>query len=136
MPVISVWAIRISLLYLCAGFGIGALLLWNHGVPLDPRMWMLLPAHIEFLLFGWIVQLAMGVGYWILPRHQKRPKRGKPSFAIASLGLLNLGIVIVGTAPFTPGSSGVFLLGRLIELSGVSFFLLVAWPRIRPGGEG
>ena len=67
MPRLSIWYIRASLLYLVLGFTLGGLLLFNKGIPLDPRIWILLPAHIESVLFGWTVQLVMGMAFWILP---------------------------------------------------------------------
>jgi hypothetical protein len=39
-------------------------------------LWMLLPFHVEFELLGEIVQLVMGVFFWILPRFSNSPMRG------------------------------------------------------------
>lgn len=58
--------------YLVLGFTLGLLLLVNKGVPIHPALWRLLPAHAEFLLLGWTLQLALGVAYWILPRFGTR----------------------------------------------------------------
>ena len=68
MPRLSVWIIRTALLYLGIGFTFGALMLFNKGVPFDPMLWRLLRPHIEFVLLGWTMQLAMGVAFWIMPR--------------------------------------------------------------------
>ena len=67
MPRFSIWTIRAALLYLATGFTLGALLLWNKGVTISPQIWRLLSTHIEFLIFGWTLQLVMGVAFWILP---------------------------------------------------------------------
>ncbi len=56
MPRLSQWIIRTAFIYLLLGFTFGALLLAHKGVPLHPALWSWLPAHIEFLLMGWIVQ--------------------------------------------------------------------------------
>ena len=64
MPRLSVWFIRSALLYLGVGFTLGALILFQKGVPYDGAVWGLLLMHIEFLLIGWTVQLAMGMGFW------------------------------------------------------------------------
>ena len=90
MPRLSVLFVRASLVYLAIGLTVGMLLLWNKGVPISPYVWMLLPAHIEFLLIGWIVQLALGVAFWILPRWQTQ--RGDVRPAWAAFVLLNVGI--------------------------------------------
>lgn len=55
---------------------ITGMLLFNKGIPLDPRIWSLLPSHIESVLFGWTVQLVMGIAFWIPPRFSKPPVRG------------------------------------------------------------
>ncbi len=131
MPVISIWVIRAALLYFCAGFGIGALLLWHKGAPSSPFLWVLLPAHMEFLLVGWIIQLALGVAYWILPRRSKKPRRGPPVLVIGSLLLLNAGIIMVGAAPLVAGGGELSMAGRVLELLGVGVFVSTLWPRIR-----
>ena len=61
MPRLSVWFVRASLIYLLVGFTFGALMLAEKGIPYYPPIFNLLPIHIELLLIGWLVQLAMGV---------------------------------------------------------------------------
>lgn len=132
MPRLAVWSIRAALLYLVAGFTLGMLLLIHKGVPLHPALWRLLPAHIEFLLFGWTLQLALGVAFWILPRF--RTERGTVRLAWLALGLLNLGVWL-STAGFWFGNArGLALSGRALEAIAVALFALHAWPRIKPPG--
>lgn len=131
MPNLSVWAIRASLVYLMAGFTIGAAMLWNRGVQLDPRLWLLLSAHIEFLLVGWILQLTVGVAYWILPRHRTTPKRGNPWLAWASVAMLNVGILLVAGSGFSSRSGDLLTAGRIVEFIAVAAFALNSWPRLR-----
>ena len=91
MPRLSVWAIRFSLIYLLIGFSLGALILANKGVPFAPWAWNLLPGHIDILLFGFVIQLAIGMAYWILPRFSGGLRGSAAAFWLC-LGLLNLGI--------------------------------------------
>ncbi len=95
MPRLSVWFVRASLIYLSIGFAIGALLLAEKGVPYFPAILSILPVHIEFLLIGWLVQLAMGVAFWILPRFGMESPRGNEQIIWASLMLLNAGLCLV-----------------------------------------
>lgn len=129
MPRLSVWALRAALLYLLSGFTLGALLLANKGQPFWPQVWGLLPPHIEFLLVGWMVQLALGVAFWILPRYSGG-SRGNENLARASLLLLNLGVLLAA------GFGGVvpllLLAGRLCEALAGLLFALHAWGRVRP----
>jgi hypothetical protein len=135
MPRASCWFIRAALLYLLLGFTVGALMLWNKGIPLAPQIWLLLPAHIEFLLLGWTVQLALGVAYWILPRFQA--SRGNTAPVWVAFVLLNLGVWLVSAAPFWPAPSAgeaLRLGGRLAECAAALAFALHAWPRVKPPG--
>ncbi len=130
MPRLSQWMVRTAFIYLLLGFTIGALMLANKGVPLHPALWQWLPAHIEFLLFGWIVQVAMGVAFWILPRYWKRPRRGNETLVYIAFVLLNVGIWVVVLGSIWFRSRWGILAGRLLEISAVLFFALHAWKRI------
>lgn len=132
MPRLSVWFIRAALIYLALGFTFGALMLWNKGAPFHPLVWRLLPAHIEFLLVGWLAQLALGVAYWILPRFQT--KRRKNWLAWCTWGLLNSGVWLVGLAPLT-GYTVMTFSGRLAEMAAALAFAGHAWWRIKPAGR-
>lgn len=129
MPRLSAWFTRAACIYLLLGFTVGGLLLWNKGLPIHPALWRLLPAHIEFLLLGWTVQLVMGVAYWILPRF--RTKRPLTGLVWLSFGLLNGGIwLMVGGSLM--GSAAVQLVGRLGEVAAVLSFAVHAWVRVKP----
>lgn len=132
MPAISVWSIRAALLYLIAGFTFGALMLTNKGLPISPLVWRLLPIHMEFLLAGWLVQLAMGVAFWILPRF--RNQRGNSQVALAAFILLNTGIWLVVIGNAFGASSSLILAGRLAETGAAVAFAIHAWPRVKPAG--
>ena len=133
MPRLSIWSLRLALLYLGTGFTLGALLLVNKGLPINGFLWALLPAHIEFLLVGWVVQLIIGVAFWILPRLPQPPKRGNVSLAWAALIALNLGIWFSALGPlWISVRVWVVLLGRLAEFVGAGLFLVYAWPRVKP----
>ena len=133
MPRLSCWFIRSALLYLAAGFTLGALLLAHKGLGFSPLMWRLLPLHMEMLLVGWFLQLAMGVAFWILPRFVQGPPRGNEKLAWLAFTLLNLGIGCALTdAIFLV--QGLALAGRVAELGAVILFVLGAWRRVRPFG--
>ncbi len=130
MPRLSVWLIRAALLYLAMGFLIGALMLWNKGLPFSPLMWRLLPMHVEFVLLGWTFQLALGVSYWILPRFQAQ--RGNVPAAVAAAVLLNVGVLTAGIGQWLLAPGWVVMAGRLIEMLAAAAFAVHAWPRVKP----
>ncbi len=132
MPRLSVWFVCAALVHLALGFTAGALMLYNKGVPLAPELVRLLPAHVEFVLFGWTVQLAMGVAFWILPRFAGGASRGRVWLAWLALGLLNTGVWLAGAGAALDWPPAVLLLGRLCEIAAAVAFALHAWPRVKP----
>jgi heme/copper-type cytochrome/quinol oxidase subunit 1 len=131
MPRLTVWFVRAALIYLLLGFTFGALLLLHKGLPLHPALWSLLPAHIEFVLFGWTVQLVLGMAFWILPRFAHPPVRGNEKPAWAAFVLINLGVLLLALSAFGPGGAWAVLLGRSAEAAGVIAFAVHAWPRVK-----
>ena len=135
MPRLSVYALRMALLYFLLGISMGALLLANKAMPVSGAIWAMLPIHIEFLLFGWMVQFVFGVGFWIFPRFTAHPRHGRSSLAWASLGLLNTGLLLVVAGALT-GQASANLLGRAAENGSAVLFVIYAWGRIRPTATG
>lgn len=133
MPRLSTIMVRTALLYLGLGFTFGALLLWNKGLPFAPQVWALLPMHIEFLLFGWIAHLAMGVAFWILPRFSREPRRGRESLMWFAFAALNVGIWSVGVGALLSAPAAVGL-GRAAQISAAVLFAFNAWPRVKALG--
>ena len=132
MPRLSRLFVRTAFVYLLLGFTFGALMLANKGLPLHPALWRLLPVHIEFLLFGWTLQLALGVAFWILPRFWDGPSRGNEAGARLAYVLLNLGVWLVALGALLAAPAAVAFLGRTAELAAVFAFGFHIWPRIIP----
>jgi hypothetical protein len=135
MPRLSQWYVRLALVHFLLGFTVGSLMLANKGILIEPALWGWLPVHIELLLMGWIVQLTMGVAFWITPRYWQPPRRGNETGARAAIILLNLGVwfVIVGSVLWR--QPGLILLGRLSEVGAGLMFAWHIWPRV-VGREG
>jgi hypothetical protein len=131
MPRLSVWFVRASLLYLLAGFLIGALILAQKGIPYDSAVWTLFPVHMEFLLIGWFAQLAMGIAFWIAPRFSRGSPRGNANIVWASFVLINIGILLGILQLWFPP---YILPGRLLEICAGVTFAIGLWRRIKPHG--
>lgn len=129
MPAPSRWLIRCSLLYLIAGFTIGAFMLIARITAVYSWIWTFLPVHIEILVFGWIIQLTMGVAYWMLPRYLKSGSRGNSTFAWVMMGCLNAGIFSVIAGSLSAGPFPFRLLGRVLEIISVLLFIGLHWRR-------
>lgn len=135
VPRLSVLMIQTALAYLATGFLFGALLLIQRAVPLGNWLPRLVPLHVEYLLLGCIVQLVLGVAFWILPRFRSGAERGREAPAWVAFALLNLGIqaVAIGGAAGAPSTMG--LLGRCAEGLAAAAFALHAWPRVKVFGS-
>jgi cbb3-type cytochrome oxidase subunit 1 len=129
MPLLSRLFVRTALIYLLIGFTLGALLLSHKGVFIDAWLWRLRPAHIELLLVGWTLQLALGVAFWILPRWWQPPIRGNVIGAWLAFFLINLGIWLVIVGTWTAVSPLIFA-GRVLEATAVLAFAHHAWQRV------
>lgn len=132
MPKLSVWMVRASLIYLGIGFTFGALMLFEKGISYNADVWRFLPLHIEMLILGWMVQLAMGVAYWILPRFGSQ--RRKVPFASIAFVTLNLGILAVGLGTWREEWAILAFLGRVAEGGAALAFVFHAWPRVKAPG--
>jgi cbb3-type cytochrome oxidase subunit 1 len=131
---LSVWTVRTAMLYLAIGFLLGALMLFQKGVPVEGAWLRLLPLHIEFVLMGWTLQLAMGVAFWILPRFSREPRYGQQRLGWIAYALLNLGVLSAGLGQWLQTQPLIPTLGRGLEILAVISFALHAWPRIKPAG--
>lgn len=130
MPRLTVWMVRTALLELGIGFTVGMLMLFNKGVPFDPFVWLLLPVHIELVLLGWTIQLAMGVAFWVLPRFSQAPRYGRERLGWLAYGLFNAGVLVVILSTWI-ALGWLPLAGRLLELAGVISFAVMIFPRVK-----
>ena len=131
MPRLSCWFVRAALIYLAAGFTLGACLLANKGLGFYPPTSASLQAHMELLLVGWLIQLAMGMVFWILPRFPHGAPRGNEALIWLAFVSINLGIGCVVAEAFFP-VRGLTFVGRVAEVLGILFFVLGSWRRVRP----
>jgi hypothetical protein len=129
-----VWLIRTALGYLALGTLAGAFLLANRGVSLGTWVVRLLPIHVEFLLMGWTIQLALGVAFWILPRFRTGAERGREELVWISYVLLNAGVLVTALGQALQLPSSVPFLGRGAEMLGAAAFSIHAWPRVKAFG--
>lgn len=131
MPRLSSLFVRAALVYLGLGFTLGGLTLANKGIFFSAQVWNWLPAHIEFLLVGWLLQLAMGMSFWILPRLGAENPRGNEYLMWVAFLLINSGIWLVVIASFT-NLPKMAPAGRMAEAAAGALFALGTWKRVKP----
>ena len=123
--------------HLALGFSLGAFTLLAKASGTASPLWLLRETHIHGLLFGWLVQFAMGVALAIFPRLASGPPRGDPRAAWGCFVMINTGALCGGLAPIATLMSGPFAGAVLSALAGVSFaaavalFMLLMWARVR-----
>ncbi|QDG50163.1 cbb3-type cytochrome c oxidase subunit I [Persicimonas caeni] len=131
MPSISYWAIRLALIHLGLGLTAGALMLAHKGYPFLPHFDRWLTAHFHTMLFGWTVQLVIGVGYWILPKFRGGTSRGNDALAIAAIVLVNVGTLMgAGFALYGVAATVAFAL----QAGAAVCFAVHLWPRVKAFG--
>jgi hypothetical protein len=121
MPRLTVWALRLALVWWGVGLLLGALILAREALGW-PALAAAIPAHAEMVLVGWMIQFALGVAYWILPRVGVNVDH-PPAHVVAAFVLLNAGVILV--------VSGVLAAGRGAEALGVAGFVVHALRRVR-----
>ena len=127
MPSVSMWTVRAALLWLLAASALGALIL-ARGALGNPEFAGYILIHAEMMLVGWMMQLAMGVAHWILPRGRGGDGRGRGWPIICVVLALNAGVIAV--------ISGHPLVGRILETGAIVGFVLQGAPRIKAAGWG
>jgi hypothetical protein len=137
MPHLSRWFAHTAFIYLVVGFTIGGLILSAKAGFVDAHVWVWLLLHVDILVMGWLVQLAMSMSFWILPRI-RNAGRGHVALAWVSYFLLNGGLILgagVSLAVYWyPGTwvQLTFTAGLLVQTVAVCLYVIYAWPRILP----
>lgn len=131
MPKLSVWWVRAALIHMGVGFLFGSLILHHKGVPIFPWTWSLLTPHVEIMIFGWVIQFVMGIGFWILPRFSHEPRYGRVALGWWSFAVLNSGIVLSAFGGWF-NHDLLQLAGRVGVMIAVVLFVILVWPRVKP----
>jgi hypothetical protein len=120
--------VRTSMLYFLAGFILGAAMLSGY-MPAAPALLPMLGiVHAHVFFVGWLLQFALGIAYWLLPRRRgpDRPNGYSERWAFTAYVLLNLGLLMrvvfeplqavggTGMGPLLTVSAGLQLASALI----------------------
>lgn len=133
MPRLSQYFVRSALLCLALSLTVGGFILAAKGGAVTPIVWEWLPAHIALALNGWLIQLALGVAYWIFPRILGA-NRGRPQWAWASFSVFQVGTVLVIISLLQPWWAAAYQLlavGVILHAISIGLFAVHAFPRVR-----
>ncbi|MGD8627190.1 MAG: hypothetical protein PVF47_14955 [Anaerolineae bacterium] len=141
MPPIARAFVKAAFAYFVAAFVLGALMALDRWLHLGRWLRVVYLSQLHLLVVGWISQLALGVAYWIFPRHRKEtghPPRGSDPLAWTVFGTLNAGLLLRFTfEPFylmgpQPWLAALLALSGLLQAAAALAFGLLIWGRVRP----
>lgn len=97
----------------------------------------LTPVYFHLFMVGWVLQLIIGVGYWMFPKYTRERPRGSEALAWSVYWLLNVGLALRAVAEPLHGMQPHAAWGWLLALSallqwlGGMAFVANTWPRIK-----
>lgn len=134
----SIVAVKASFIWMISGFFVGGLLITDHFIPGQWRLWMQ-PTHGHMLFVGWFVQFVIGIAFWLLPRKRlpELPLGYGEHKAFFALACLNVGLLLRALAePFArSGTSGAvvdipFAFSAILQVLAIVIFVSQMWPRV------
>jgi hypothetical protein len=119
MPPITRWWIKLALVYFVAALWLSLILAARSMVNMPPLIAAFGPVYFHLFLVGWVTQLIFGVAYWMFPKYSREHPRGNEALAVATMVLLNVGLLLRTVAePLNTLHPGV-VWGWLLVLSAI-----------------
>lgn len=137
MPPITRLFVKTSLIYLVASFGVGLSLTLRPLAPLPAVVNGLAPVYFHLFMVGWVMQLIVGVAYWMFPKWSRERPRGHDSLALATYWLLNAGLLLRVVAEpaqlvsVWPEWGWLVVIAALLQWLAGMTFVINTWPRVK-----
>ncbi len=97
----------------------------------------LTPVYFHLFMVGWVLQLIIGVGYWMFPKFTREKPRGNEALAWSVYWLLNAGLLLRVVAEplhaMQPQAAWGWALATsaVLQWLGGLAFIANTWPRIK-----
>lgn len=138
MPFISKLFIRTGLAYLVASLALGGAR-WLSFAGVDLGGWAGGgPAHLHLFMYGWVMQVIIGVAIWLFPVADRDRPRGRPWLNWTAYVGINVGLVGRYFAESAVTAAEPALAWRLTLLGAAVFqtvgglaFVVNIWPRVK-----
>lgn len=135
MPLLARTYIKAGLICFVVGMVLLLLVSAQGPLGLSPQLGLLRPVYLHLLIVGWIMQLIMGVAYWMFPRYSPQQPRGSERLAWAVFVLLNTGLLLRTAgeplAALQQEMGWMLALSAVLQLLAGWGFVLNIWPRVR-----
>lgn len=137
MPSITRLFIKASLLYLVVALFVGVLLVLRLLYDLPGIISGFSPIYFHLFMVGWVMQLIVGVAYWMFPKWSKEQPRGYDWLALTTFWLLNVGLLLrmaaepALTVSRWGGWGWLIIVSAVLQwLAGLAF-VINTWPRVK-----
>ena len=137
MPPLNRWYVRLAFLYLVLALAAGTATAARQPLGLAPWVAALGPVAVHLFVVGWITQMIFGVAYWMFPRRSAAMPRGDPAPAVATLALLNTGLLLrVLAEPWqavrpSPVAAGLLVASAVTQWLAGTAWAVQMWPRVK-----
>jgi hypothetical protein len=154
MPATARAFVKASVVYLCLGALLGALMLLDRWISLDSSIYALRDSHVVMLVVGWLTQLIVGVAWWLFPPlkiglvpGRPRPvrrgqaQRGSEPLFWATFAFLNAGVLLEAAGEPLVLWTGIQAyrsvagVSDLLLLAAAVAFVVNVWKRVRALGR-
>ncbi len=137
MPLITRTFIKTGLIAFVLALVAGVITAARSLLPLPSFVTGLTPIYFHLFMVGWVLQLIMGIVYWMFPKYSREKPRGRDELAWATYALLNSGLLlrVIGEPALAAAPEGPW--GVLLATSAVLqwlaglLFVVNTWPRVK-----
>lgn len=137
MPLLSRTFIKAGLIYFIVGLTAGVLTVGQPVFNLPASLGVLYPVYIHLLMVGWVMQLIIGVVYWMFPKFSKERPRRSDRLGWIVFGLLNAGLILRAIGEPLNMLKPEWRLGWTLALSAILqllagwAFIINTWSRVK-----
>jgi hypothetical protein len=137
MPLLTRLFIKTALIFFVAALCAGLILAARPWIDLPPIVVALNPVYFHLFMVGWVLQLIMGIAYWMFPKFSREQPRGYDGLAWAVYFLLNGGLALRVIAEPMQTAQPEAMWGRLLVVSALAqwlaglAFVANTWPRVK-----
>lgn len=137
MPTLTRIFIKTGMIYFLLAMVVGVALAAPTLFSLPTAVAALRPVYFHLFMVGWVLQLIIGIAYWMFPKLSKERPRGSEALGWLVYACLNIGLafraigeVLVALRP-GPDIGWTLALAAVLQLIGGWGFIVNTWLRVK-----